>query len=52
MPYLNTRRLHNVFGKKISKYFMYRKAKRLFNEINRDMGIFESRFLKSAANHI
>lgn len=51
MPYINTRRFHNIFGKKVSKILMYKKAKRMFNEINRDMAFFESRFLKSRLNH-
>ena len=51
MPYVVTRRLYNEFGRKIVKYLSYRKAKKLYNEINRDMSIFESRFLKSRLNH-
>ena len=51
MPYTSTRRLYNVVGRKISKYFNYRKAKRLYSEINRDMAFFESRFSKSRLHH-
>lgn len=51
MPYLATRRLHGIFGKKVSKFLVYRKAKRMYNEINREMEVFESRFLKSRLNH-
>lgn len=51
MPYASTRRLYNVFGKKIVRYMAYRKAKRLYNEINRDMTMFESRFIRSRLNH-
>ncbi len=51
MPYLATRRMYNIFGKKVSRYFSYKKAKRLANEINRDMAFFESRYLKSRMNH-
>jgi hypothetical protein len=51
MPYLSTRRSYNIFGKKVSKYLSYRKAKRLCNEINRDMAFFESRYIKSRMNH-
>lgn len=47
MPYSATRRLYNVFGRKISRFFGYRKAKRLYNEINRDMTSVESRFIRS-----
>ena len=51
MPYASTRRLYNVFGRKIARFMVYRKAKKLYNEINREMNIFESRFLKSRLNH-
>lgn len=51
MPYVVTRRLYNVFGKKISRYFSYKKAKRMYNEISRDMAFFESKFLKSRLSH-
>ncbi len=47
MPYIATRRLYNTFGKKISKYFSYKKAKRLYGEINRNITLFEARYLKS-----
>ncbi len=47
MPYTATRRLYNVFGRKISRFFEYRKAKRLYNEINRDMTSVEARFIRS-----
>ncbi|MBP7055731.1 MAG: hypothetical protein KBB52_02625 [Candidatus Omnitrophica bacterium] len=50
MPYTSTRRLYNVVGKKISKVLSYRKAKRMCNEINRDILFFESRFLRSRLN--
>lgn len=51
MPYTATRRLYNVFGKKVSKYLSYKKAKRMYNEINRDMAFFEARYLKSRMSH-
>jgi len=51
MPYVSTRRLYNVFGRKIARYMSYRKAKKLYNEINREMSVFESRFLKNRLNH-
>jgi len=51
MPYLNTRRLHNVFSKKVSKYFSYRRAKKLYNAISRDVDALEARFLKSRLNN-
>ena len=47
MPYLATRRLHDTFGKKVSKYMSYRKAKKMFNEINRGITHFEARYLRS-----
>ena len=52
MPYTATRRLYNVVGKKISKYLNYRRAKRLYNEINRDMAFFESRYMKFRLHHV
>jgi len=52
MPYIATRRLYNEFGKKVSKYLLYRREKKLYNEINREMSIFESRFMKSKLGHI
>jgi len=47
MPYLATRRLYHVIGKKVSKFVAYRRAKRLYNEINRDMAFFESKYLRN-----
>jgi len=51
MPYTATRRFYNVFGKKISRYMTYRRAKKLYNEINRDMAFFESKYLKNRLHH-
>jgi hypothetical protein len=51
MPYTATRRLYNVLGKKISRYLAYRRAKRLYNEINRDMAFFESKYMKARLHH-
>ncbi len=51
MPYLATRRFYNVFGRKVSRYLSYRRAKRLYNEINRDMAFLESKYLKSRMHH-
>jgi len=51
MPYPTTRRLYHIFGRKVSKYFVCRKAKKMYNEINRDMAALESRYLKSRLNH-
>jgi len=47
MPYTATRRLYSIVGKKVSRFFGYRKAKRMYNEINRDMTSVESRFIRS-----
>ena len=52
MPYTATRRLYHMFGKKVSKYVLYKKARRLCNEINRNMSTLESRFLKSRLHHV
>ncbi len=52
MPYTATRRLYHMFGRKVSKYVMYKKAKRMCNEINRNMSLLESRFLKSRLHHV
>ncbi len=51
MPYTATRRLYHIVGKKISKYLSYRKAKRIYNEINRDMAAVELRFVRSKLHH-
>jgi len=50
MPYLTTRRNGNIFGRKIVKFFMYHKAKRLCSSITRDMAFFELRFLRNRAH--
>ena len=50
MPYLVTRRQHNMFGKKVMRFFMYKKAKRLCSMLNKDLAFFESRFLKTRAH--
>jgi len=50
MPYSATRRLYSVVGKKVSRFFGYRKAKRLYNEINKDMTSVETRFIRSRMN--
>jgi hypothetical protein len=51
MPYTATRRLYNVIGKKVSKFLTYRRAKKLCNEINKDMAFFESKYMKSRMHH-
>lgn len=51
MPYITTRRSHNIFGRKISRYFNCKKARRLYNEINRDMVFFEEKFIKSRLHY-
>lgn len=47
MPYITTRRLHNAFGKKVSRYLSYKKAKKMCHEINRGMVLLEARYLRS-----
>jgi hypothetical protein len=51
MPYLQTRRQHGIFGKKVSRFLSYRRAKRLYRAISRDMDFLESRFLRSRLGH-
>jgi len=52
MPYTATRRLYHMFGRKVSKYVMYRKAKRMCGEINSKLSILESRFIKNRLQHV
>lgn len=52
MPYTSTRRLYHMYGKKVSKTVLYKKAKRMCNEINRSISLLESRFLKSRLHHV
>ena len=51
MPYAATRRLYHISNKKASKEAMYRKAKKMCNEISRNMSLLESRYLKSRMGH-
>ncbi|MDD5496002.1 MAG: hypothetical protein PHP46_02735 [Candidatus Omnitrophica bacterium] len=51
MPYTATRRQHNIVGRKLAKYFAYKKAKKLCNEIHKDMLFFELKYLKSRFGH-
>lgn len=51
MPYTVTRRSHDTFGKKVSRFLSYKKAKKMCNEISRDMAFFEARYLKSRLHH-
>jgi len=51
MPYSATRRLHDTFGKKVSRYLSYRKAKKMYNEINRGMVSLEARYIRSKMSH-
>jgi hypothetical protein len=41
-----------MFRKKVSKYVLYKKARKLCSEINRNMSLLESRFLKSRLHHV
>ena len=46
MPYASTRRHHGIFARKVSKYLMYRRARRLFSQIIRGISAVESRMLR------
>lgn len=50
MPHIE--RLQIEIGKRIDRYFSYRRAKKLCVEISRGIASFESRFLKSRLNHV
>lgn len=52
MPYAATRRLYHMCNKKMSKEAIYRKAKKMCNEISRNMSLLESRYLKSRLHHV
>jgi len=47
MPYIATRRLYSVAGKKISRYSAIRRSKKLYNEVSRDMAFVEAKYLKT-----
>lgn len=51
MPYAETRRLYHIFGKKIARYFLYKRAKRLYNEINRGLSVMESKMIRLRNSH-
>jgi hypothetical protein len=50
MPHLTTRRSYNIFGRKVQRYFLCRKAKKLYANIDRRLAFFEARFLKNRAH--
>lgn len=52
MPYTATRRLYHMSGKKVSKYVLYKKARRMCSEINRNMSLLEARYLRSRLHHV
>ena len=52
MPYIATRRLHDTFAKKVSRYLTYKKAKKMYNEINRGMMLFEARYVRSKMSQV
>ncbi len=52
MPYSATRRLYHMFGRKVSKYMMYKKARKMCSDINRNISLLESRYLKSRLHHV
>jgi len=47
MPYSTAKRFHDSLGRRISRFFIYMKAKRMYDVITRDIAFFEARFLKS-----
>ncbi|GEM_PF-1239347 len=51
MTPVNTRTSHGIAGKRISRFLDYRKARRLCNDISRDISSIEARFLKSRLHH-
>lgn len=51
MTHTSASRGQNSLGKRVAKFFNYRRAKRLYGEINREMAFFESKFLKSRLHH-
>lgn len=51
MTFLTTRKTHSGIGKRVLRYFSCRKARKLYNEINRSLDFLEARFLKTKLNH-
>jgi hypothetical protein len=51
MFHAGANRSQDSLGKKLVRFFNYRRAKKLCGEINRDMTFFEARFLKSRFHH-
>lgn len=51
MTYVSTRRFYNEFGRRMARFFLYRKARRLYKQINREISVIESRFVKSRLHH-
>ena len=51
MPYAGTRRHRGMFARKVLKYLMCRRAKRLFSEISRGISAVESRMLRQRFAH-
>lgn len=51
MPNTGANRSQSSLGRRLARFLNYRRAKRLYNEINREMAFFESRYLKSRLHH-
>lgn len=51
MPYASTRNYYGEFGKKISRYLAYRRAKKMYSEINRALNFFELKYIKGRLHH-
>lgn len=51
MPYSQTRSFYGILGRRISRYLAYRRAKKMFSDINRALNFFEIKFIKSRLHH-
>ncbi len=51
MPNNASNRLQNSISRKLEKFLVCRRAKRLCNEISREMAFFESKFVKPRLHH-
>ncbi len=51
MPNNDSNRFQDSIGRKLAKFLICRRAKRLCGEISRDMSFFETRFLKPKPHH-
>jgi hypothetical protein len=51
MTHIGSKRSYGGFGRRIARYFSYRRAKRLYSEIDREISFFESKFMKARLHH-